>query len=742
MPNISAPYNFVPLNKEVFFPPWAPFVNHDIPFKDGLSGNIDLNITTESPLFIGSGEEVKGVKQFVKDADGNYIIPAKTLGGEISNVFEILTFSKLNVVNDELFSVRDMKNSKLRGQANKCGFLYKTNKGYFVKNLSNILNISHIDLQANYEIDFKSDLYIEEGNGLTNKYNALVESREINYKIEKVEEENYTKSYAKIVKDSSEKGIIIFTNDITNKKNEFVFSTSSGELKPVKDKHVNDLIKIHKSSCYNFLLSQLENGDPIPVFCVFENSIIKSIGFTQIYKILYKNSAKDLVTNVNESVHSKKDLDFKETVFGHIENNKELKSRINFSHFTGDNITSNDEIVDELTMILSSPKPTFYPFYIQQNFQNTQTTLIDGQYKSYNNGEISGRKRYPITERNDLFYIEGTVFKLAKSNSTSSFKPLKTGVEFKGRVSFHNLLPQELGALLSSISFHNQGDNLRHSIGMAKPLGLGRIEIKTELKVDNKVEAPDKYLSIFEQTMNTQITNWINSNQLKELIAIATPITYNDEKMSYLNLDMDSVPKIDDFSDIKRNPKKALPRYSDFMNVEHTKTPQIIDHVINEFNYKDGLVNFKMKEQENLELKIGLINKKIRIINKELKRKKAETEKIELEKKRKLKKKLLLEGGIQESINNIPEDKILNRNILFKVIDNWLKKTKSVHIPEEDMQYVIDRLKNVYTNLRSDKKRVRWNSSKKNDWLVKKITSWFGVSNNEILKYIEEITNN
>jgi len=42
---ITAPFNFVPLNKKVFFPDWAEKVSHDIPFSDGESGVIDITIS-------------------------------------------------------------------------------------------------------------------------------------------------------------------------------------------------------------------------------------------------------------------------------------------------------------------------------------------------------------------------------------------------------------------------------------------------------------------------------------------------------------------------------------------------------------------------------------------------------------------------------------------------------------------------------------------------------------------------
>lgn len=57
---ITAPYNFVPLNDKIFYPPWASDATlkniHDVPFEDGESGVIELEITTKSPTFIKDGK--------------------------------------------------------------------------------------------------------------------------------------------------------------------------------------------------------------------------------------------------------------------------------------------------------------------------------------------------------------------------------------------------------------------------------------------------------------------------------------------------------------------------------------------------------------------------------------------------------------------------------------------------------------------------------------------------------------
>ena len=55
MTTIKAPYNFVPFNKTTVTPHWANEISHDLPFQDGLSGEIEITLTAESPIFVKDG---------------------------------------------------------------------------------------------------------------------------------------------------------------------------------------------------------------------------------------------------------------------------------------------------------------------------------------------------------------------------------------------------------------------------------------------------------------------------------------------------------------------------------------------------------------------------------------------------------------------------------------------------------------------------------------------------------------
>ena len=53
---LRAPYNFVPLSSDgVFHPDWAERISMDVPFKDGMTGVIDVTFKAESPIFVRNG---------------------------------------------------------------------------------------------------------------------------------------------------------------------------------------------------------------------------------------------------------------------------------------------------------------------------------------------------------------------------------------------------------------------------------------------------------------------------------------------------------------------------------------------------------------------------------------------------------------------------------------------------------------------------------------------------------------
>ncbi len=112
---ITAPYNFVPLNNQIVQPEWASQVSHDWPFSDGLSGSLDVTITAETPVLVGAEKEGGSVTPFQLPS-GQYALPGSALRGMIRNMLEIATFGRMGKVDDRKYGVRDLQNRPLYGK--------------------------------------------------------------------------------------------------------------------------------------------------------------------------------------------------------------------------------------------------------------------------------------------------------------------------------------------------------------------------------------------------------------------------------------------------------------------------------------------------------------------------------------------------------------------------------------------------------------------------------------------------
>jgi len=119
------------------------------------------------------------------------------------------------------------------------------------------------------------------------------------------------------------------------------------------------------------------------------------------------------------------------------------------------------------------------------------------------------------------------------------------------------LRPIELGALLSALTFHNTPGTY-HSIGMAKPLGYGKLSVVVNNGDNLKFK---EHLCAFEAYMNVQLKSktpvWHKLPQVKELVLMAQDVQ-NDEVLGYMPLK--DHPKV-------KNNREALPLYSKINNL-------------------------------------------------------------------------------------------------------------------------------------------------------------------------------
>ncbi len=555
---ITAPYNFVPLNEKVFFPPWANEVSHDIPFKDGESGQIDITITAKSPIFIRDHEN----KEEFCQHNGDYYIPSSSVKGMIRSVLEIMSFSKMNtdLVDDKTYSIRDLRNrelymSKMKPQNTFCGWLKKDGESYVVEDCGIPGRISQDEIDIKFAKKFKDR---RTNNG---EFVNKPQFKTAKYKYELLKNINLTQSFDYVKKDNlrevykkgdEKKGTIVFTGQASARKDkgkfdakiyEFIFFDSTKTLPLSKEVFENfkfayfDDRKTEpkESTDWTYWKQKLKSGEKVPIFFQKEDELIQHIGLSYLYKLPYEHSVYDGLYDI----HHFKKLDLVQTIFGYINENNSLKGRVQFSHFKA---TKNIKELNARTEILGTPRASYYPNYIYQDGRIYSTYMDD-------NFVIAGRKRYPIHKSNQVIKTQDT----GNINVGTIFKPLESGVVFTGKMRYHNLKKGELGAIISALTFHNVPDTY-HNIGMAKSLGYGKI------KIDLDNFNYENYLSEFETIMGENIKGWIYKQEIKELLTMVTPQDNNENsKLSYIELESFAKAK---------NSNEFLKRYTQLDNIK------------------------------------------------------------------------------------------------------------------------------------------------------------------------------
>lgn len=597
---ITAPFNFVPLSEKVFFPDWSEKVSHDVPFEDAQSGVIDITITAKSPIFIRDHENDEAFCQH----EGTYYIPGSSVKGMVRNVLEIMSFSKMSQVDDDTYAVRDLSDSnnfymKEMKKDTYCGWLSKTTDGYVVEDCGKPGRIKHEEIDKVFGIDFASKFKKgtfenkAEDKTALKKY-ELIGSNNFTYLLKHTTTSTTSttdeKRYA-LDTTSSLEGTIVLTGQPSGRDEdrkipsgkvyEFVFFAKKGEIKVSNEVMKNFLFAYFddrktepkESPDWKYWKEKLNAGEKVPVFFQKNGKEIAHFGLSYLYKLPYTHSVKDGLP----PSHTDTRKDLAETMFGYIWKEEALKGRVQFSHFKAMN---NVSVLDKRTEILGTPRASYYPMYVKQIDGKLFKTFMDGDFS------ISGWKRYPVHSGYGVKKTTDT----GNENVRTTFTPLKEGVVFKGKLRYHNLKKAELGALLSSLTFHGT-DGCFHNIGMAKALGYGKISAVLS-GIDNR----EIYLKAFETEVSEQVEGWSQSEQLEELFTMATEQkNTGNSSLKYMELKA--------FADNKKNNSKDYLRNYTALDGINTVLPKSL---ITE----EDLEALRVRQVERKRLEAMLLEKK------------------------------------------------------------------------------------------------------------------------------------
>ena len=645
---IPSVYNFVPPAPQIIYPEWAHRVSHDRPFEDGLSGDLTIELKTQSPLMICDAKDKnpQGVLKFYKDAQGKYAVPGTSLRGMLRSVLEIATWGKMDLMNNDTFGLRDLNVRHLYGDYMadvqktrqgrapmplvNAGWLYK----YYDNNVDEvryrIAPCHFAKVEYTHLVKFGRQLKINADpnrkQSAVQKYKAWGTHAEKTYRLPilKLLSRGDLSARAK-VKRLSDFGELKGGPASDHQSGRFVFTGQPQERRPGEKRK-----KHHDFFFYDFTPDEHLDIDPklfrafeqihsdgaeqhrneinpneewgywkrkmrgfsevelnaegkainldacrqVPIFFIVEpedfkrdtqnvyhrsGPVLKSFGLAMMFRLAYNQSLHDVRDRTaGQSGRKVQDADFAQTLFGYTvsEDDKKrlkdleggsmnpqgLRGRVSIGQAA---LQGHAQTASVVKAVLSSPKPTFYPAYIQQG--NGPGSRPPGQDKgkgwkwtaymhdrkdSTQNPKLRGWKRYLARNQWDK---KPTLPSKASEKVMTAFEPLKEGTTFTFKMRLHNVRPIELGALLWCLDFGGL-TQATHQLGMGKPLGYGRVRLKVkayDLEVNGSFEdcefgSPlsqshlDRCLAQFKGYMQGKsFKKWAESDTIRELRACA-----------------------------------------------------------------------------------------------------------------------------------------------------------------------------------------------------------------------------
>ncbi len=601
MTAISAPYNFVPLPNKVHIPEWSRQVSHDWPFEDGYSGEIHYRLIAESPILVGDKQEKNSatdrpnteVKPF-QLPDGTYAIPGSSLKGVLRSVVEIAGFGRMRMVDDVRPGLRDISGKyvsdsytgKVRGKV-KTGFMRMKARGGGREIVPcSMARLHHRALEEALGISapiFKARLNVH---AKYEHWASLCQRK--GWNAEQITFDAGEKGANSLGK-GAKRGFPVFTGQISDsttkngKKKDFIFyDPDDNRVIDVPDDVWRDFLAIHGDDQDNSDMSwpghwkqKFRSAEPVPVFYLQDGGALR-IGLAYMPKLAGDFSTHDIIRHANEQHLQEPGVeqgyDLADLLFGAInsdEQNSALRGRVSCELARAD---GNPEPEQQPDTILNGPKPSYFPNYLDQDAKDGKLMGRDPQYTTYigaTRGKkpvARGFKRYPSRGSEMVGVQQLSSNQVSNKKVQVRLHPLPAGTVFEGRVVFHNLKPEELGALLWVMTWGGD-DGLRHGIGMGKPFGFGQVRFELDFDKSQLIpNTPDSETTALDQARVEGITSnfvshmdafakanlgceWRQSPQILNLMAVADPSSADDLPygMDLRHMCLDSKKRVNEF---------------------------------------------------------------------------------------------------------------------------------------------------------------------------------------------------
>lgn len=548
---LRAPYAFVPVAEKVLPGP-NQNPSHSRPVANGISGTIEMNWENETPLLIGGANDSNDAPFQI---NGDYFLPGASLRGMIRSIVEIISYGRVNFVDDCMSALRDLEADSWKkrlamtqNSRRTCGWLFETEeegqKSYYL-----------VPAERTYKVpinDIVSWISGPENRSVLDWHHASVHRR-LNWlgetglqglvssprfgldageraqlvvsgptpeeaqsgEKEKVREylavwpENPAQVCRKV--STGEKFVRSLNRD-----------SNAHEDNPDTDPEANMDALLARATGFGKGSLEAQLQDPgrhgIPVFwrnpggdrAQNQPAANTLLSLTAFFRIAYENSLLDVLTrSQKESPNDKRDvLDMAEALFGwvppegaegHVKARRKREQawrgrvEFGFARHTGGNRRESEAILPGI-----SPRASFYPFYLRPGRKTRHPVDFDNSA-----AVLAGRKRYPA--RNAATPPPP----IDNEAQRVTVRFLDKGQRFTSVIRVHNVVPEELGALIWALTLGQTGADrgFRHMLGRGKNFGYGQIKASI---VSSRLYTLDGNKKITPETAIDAFAGWLN----------------------------------------------------------------------------------------------------------------------------------------------------------------------------------------------------------------------------------------
>jgi CRISPR-associated protein (TIGR03986 family) len=539
----KAPYNFVPLPEAIFEAPGGRFDAHNWLNPERLHGFIDLDITTETELYTRSAyppeEESKDVQRsrprqaFYHHGDEDRpVIPGSSLRGMVRSLVEILSYSRITrrPTPEKALRIRDERlvHRAVADQQTPTGQAY--NKRFLKEIKPKQLHYPSPQVQAGYleknastggwqirpALKVQGTSFVRVGLdtlGRNRFPGGENEVRDVWVKPSPVKSyphrSGLTLWYARTddlgdsAASGSVRGVLVYSGPIASRHMHTVIYAPDGKAPPIPipeemwERFCEDRDQQRGIACRKIRA----DGDPL-FYLLDGTGKLEFFGPTLFFRLPYPYCTGDYAPQA--TVDPDGPLDLAESIFGTVNGEAQgdkphtgaHKGRVQFGDAslsaTPDSGSPFLEGQDGIRWpsVLSAPKPTSYQNYlVQRDPEGKRENLLSYSSRPI---DVSDKGEATVLRGFKLYWHRGSAAPdlhlqpLTKHlKQYTVIRPVKPQVSFRGRLRFENLRPLELGALLAALEL--PGD-LRHHLGMGKPLGMGSVEIRATTTLIDPVE--------------------------------------------------------------------------------------------------------------------------------------------------------------------------------------------------------------------------------------------------------------